>query len=71
MITQFEKECPVCGKKVIWTDVRNEPETCGSKMCRTNYAYQKAHITMDGRVRDFKDINVWKGSKGLKDSKKK
>lgn len=62
MITQFEKKCPVCGDKVIWTDVKNEPQTCYKKMCSTNLRYQDAHTTSDGYVRDLKDIGTWKNS---------
>ena len=31
MITQFKKKCPVCGDEIVYTDVRNVPETCYKK----------------------------------------
>jgi len=65
MITRFEKICPVCGEKFFWTNPKEDPEVCYKRMCQTNYRYQQGHITGEGYMPTFKDIAIWKGSKGL------
>lgn len=40
MIT-LKKQCPVCKTEFIYMDLRNPPETCGSKICRINMKYRK------------------------------
>lgn len=41
---KMEKYCPICGEKFEYIDLRNEPKTCGSRMCRTNYEYIQKHM---------------------------
>jgi len=42
MITH-KKTCPICGEEFIINDIKNPQDTCGKRICITNFKYQKKH----------------------------
>ena len=58
MITQ-KKECPMCGKEFPYIDLRNVPNTCGTRMCDTNFKYQQENVSLEGKVMNPDKIKKW------------
>jgi len=59
MINQKAK-CVVCGEEFIYIDVKNPPQTCGTRVCDTNLKYIKAHKSpLTGKYPDPKEIKKW------------
>ena len=71
MITQFKKDCPVCGEEIVYTDIRNVPTTCYKKMCQVNYNAYKNRSTIGGVKPSLEEMGIWQPSKDYKKSNKK
>jgi len=54
---KLTKKCPECGRTFEYIDIRNEPETCGRRMCVVNHKYRMAHMDpLTGKIPTPKEV---------------
>jgi hypothetical protein len=59
-------KCPICKNEYLYIDPRRKPDTCGRKVCKTNYEYIKKHKDLDGRELTPDQVNKFNPIKNTK-----